>query len=382
MTRQDLKTIKRLVLKIGSSVIASSSQGLNEARMHGIAQEVFALRHRGVEVIIVSSGAVICGMEKMGLKKRPQAISIKQAAAAVGQGELIRAYERVFCPFKIKVAQILLTQEDLNDRKRFLNSRNTLMTLLDHQILPIINENDTVAVEEIRFGDNDHLSGSVSHLIDAHLLAILSDVDGLFTSDPRGMPDARLISEVAEVDDRVEALAGGSRTIEGTGGMLSKVRTARKVTAYGVPVLVLNGSDPRNLARAIEGESVGTLFIPRPTRLPSRKHWIVHTLKAEGRLILDPGAVEAVAGKGRSLLPSGILRVEGRFKAGDSVACLSIEGKEIARGLSNYSSGEVNRIVGARSAEIEIRLGYKIADEVIHRDNLVVFGLQPGEGPG
>ena len=379
MTRQDLKSVKRLVLKIGSSVIASSSQGLNESRMHKIAQEVSALRLRGVEIVIVSSGAIICGMEKLGLKERPRSISIKQAAAAVGQGRLIWAYERTFSPFQIQVAQILLTQEDLNDRRRFLNSRNTLMALLDYRILPVINENDTVAVEEIRFGDNDNLSGSVTHLIDAQLLVMLSDVDGLYTLDPRRSPGAELIPEIAQVDHRVEALAGGSATIEGTGGMLSKVRTARKVTAYGVPTLILNGSDPHNLARALSGEPVGTLFLPRPTRLPDRKHWIAHTLKARGKLVLDRGAVEAVARKGRSLLPSGILRAEGRFKAGDAVACLSTEGEEIARGLSNYSSSEVSRILGARSSEIEARLGYKLSDEVIHRDNLVVLDGPSGK---
>jgi glutamate 5-kinase len=381
MTRLGLKKVRRLVLKIGSSIIASSSRGLNETRMKEIALQVASLRSCGLEVLIVSSGAIICGMEKLGLTERPRSIPLKQAAAAVGQGRLMWAYEKTFSPFDIQVAQILLTQEDLDDRKRFLNSRNTLTTLLERRILPIINENDTVAVEEIRFGDNDSLAALVVHLIDAQLLVIFSDVDGLFTEDPRANPGAALIPEVAEVDERVERLAAGSTTVEGTGGMASKVRTAKKVAAYGVPTLILNGTLPDNLTRALAGEAIGTYFLPRPTRLSSRKHWIAHTLKPKGKLTLDRGAVEAVASKGKSLLPSGIVRVEGRFEAGDAVLCLSPEGTEVARGLCNYSSQETARILGARSAEIEKRLGYKLTDEVIHRDNLVLIGAEAEEGP-
>jgi glutamate 5-kinase len=376
--RQELKKIRRIVLKIGSSIIASSRRGLNQERLGEIAGEVSSLRGREVEVLIVSSGAIACGMEKLGLAERPKSIALKQAAAAVGQGRLMWAYEKSFSPFEIQVAQILLTQEDLNDRKRFLNSRNTLITLLEHRILPIINENDTVAVEEIRFGDNDNLAALVTHLIDAQLLVILSDVDGLFTEDPRKNPSAALIHEVSEVDQKTEAFAGESSSLEGTGGMVSKVRTAKSVAAYGVPTLIINGAVPGNLTRSLEGEEIGTLFLPKANRLSARKQWIAHTLKPKGRLLLDPGAVEAVSRKGRSLLPSGILKVEGRFEAGDAVSCLSPGGGEVARGLSNYSSMEIARIAGARSAEIEPRLGYKPADEVIHRDNLVVTGPEKG----
>lgn len=360
------------MLKIGSSIIASPRQGLNEKRMQEIVNEVAGLRQRGLEVLIVSSGAVLCGMEKLGLTARPKAIAVKQAVAAVGQVRLMWFYEKLFSLFGIQVAQILLTQEDLDDRKRFLNSRNTLQALLERRVVPIINENDTVTVEEIRFGDNDNLAASVTHLIDAQLLVILSDVDGLFTRDPREHSDARLIQEVSDITPAVEALAGGAAET-GTGGMASKVQTAKKVAAYGVPTLILNGSLTGGLTQALSCTQIGTLFHPHPSRLSSRKQWIAHTLKIKGYLTLDPGAVEAVAGKGKSLLPSGVVSVEGRFEAGDAVACLGPDGIEIGRGLINYDSTEVARIAGVRSADIENRLGYKLTDELVHRDNLVVL---------
>lgn len=380
MTRLELKKVKRLVLKIGSSIIASPRHGLNEIRMQEIVRQVATLHDEGMEVLIVSSGAIVCGMERLRLKERPKSIPVKQAAAAVGQSLLMAAYDKVFSPFHIHVAQVLLTQDDLEDRRRFLNSRNTLMTLVEYKTIPIINENDTVAVEEIRFGDNDNLAALVTHLVDAQLLVLLSDVDGLFTEDPRKVSDATFVPEVAEIDAAVEALAGEASSIEGTGGMVSKVQTARKVAAYGVPSLIINGNLPDTLTRALSGEEVGTIFLPRTDRLPARKQWIAHTLKAKGQLTLDRGAVEAVSSKGKSLLPSGIVRVEGQFDAGDAVSCLAPDGVEIAKGLTNYSSKEVNRIAGARSVDLEKRLGYKISDEVIHRDNLVVIRLEADKG--
>lgn len=368
-----LKKNKRVVIKIGSSVIASHDKGLNEKRIAEIAEEVAALRKERHEIFIVSSGAVLCGMEKLGLAKRPKTIPMKQAAAAVGQSRLMWAYERFFEPFEIKVAQVLLTHEDIADRKRFINARNTLMTLLDHQVLPIINENDTVTVDEIKLGDNDNLAAQVAHLVDSPLLVILSDVDGLYTADPRKDPGAALIPQVDVVTHEIEKIAGGSGQLGGTGGMASKVRTAKNVSSYGGTTLILNGTVPGLMKRAFQGETVGTLFLPQTVRVSSKKHWIAHSLKTKGDVILDPGAVEALIKKGKSLLPSGITSVEGKFEVGDAIRCLSPEGEEIAKGLTNYNASEMIQIIGVHTSQIEKVLGYKSTDEVIHRDNLVIF---------
>ncbi|HEY5599946.1 MAG TPA: glutamate 5-kinase [Candidatus Manganitrophaceae bacterium] len=370
--RPSLRKNKRVVLKIGSSVIASHDKGLDEERLAEIAEEVAALRAEGRELFLVSSGAVLCGMEKLGLKRRPTSIPMKQAAAAVGQSRLMWAYEKFFERFQIKVAQVLLTREDIADRKRFINARNTLMTLLDRRVLPIINENDTVTIDEIKFGDNDHLAGQITHLVDASLLIILSDVDGLFQEDPRKNPGAALIPLVEEVTPEIEKMAGGAGPHGGTGGMGSKVRTAKQVAAYGGTTLILNGTARGIIKRAFQGETVGTLFLPRAARLSSKKHWIAHSLKVKGEMVLDPGAVEAILKNGKSLLPSGVRSIEGKFEVGDAVRLLSNEGKEIAKGLTNYSASEMIQIKGIHSSQIEKALGYKSTDEVIHRDNLVV----------
>ncbi len=371
--RPSLHQYKRIVLKIGSKVIASRDKGLNETRLSKIAEEVSLLRKAGHEVLLVSSGAVLCGMEKLGLNTPPRNIPIKQAAAAVGQSRLMWAYERLFEPHGIKVAQILLTHDGITDRKRFINARNTLMTLLEYQVLPIINENDTVTVDEIKMGDNDNLAAQVAHLVDASLLIAFSDVDGLYTEDPRKNPDARLISRIEAVTKEIEAMASKSGTSGGTGGMTSKVKMARDVAAYGVTTLILNGTVPGLLKDAFEGKAVGTLFLPQSVRLSSKKQWIAYSLKIKGALILDEGAVQALKKKGRSLLPSGIHSVEGKFEIGDTVRCLSPEGKEIARGLTNYNASEMMKIKGLQSSQIEEILGYKGADEAIHRDNLVIL---------
>lgn len=368
-----LKRNKRIVIKIGSSVIASHDKGLNEKRMEEIAREIAALREERHEILLVSSGAILCGMEKLGLARRPKTIPMKQAAAAVGQSRLMWAYERFFEHFQVKVAQVLLTHEDIADRKRFLNARNTLMTLLDHHILPIINENDTVTVDEIKLGDNDHLAGQITHLVDASLLVILSDVDGLYTDDPRKNPNAGRIPVVAEVTEEIQKISGGSSPLAGTGGMATKVRTAKSVSSYGVATLILNGTVPGLMGRAFQGEAIGTLFLPQTVRLSSKKHWIAHSLKTKGELVLDAGAVEALLKKGTSLLPSGIHAVEGKFEVGDAIRCLSPDRKEIAKGLTNYNASEMIQIKGIHSSQIEKVLGYKSTDEVIHRDNLVIF---------
>lgn len=368
-----LKAVKRLVVKIGSSLIASRDHGLDPHRLETLAQEMADLKRQGYEVVIVSSGAILSGLDKLGLTQRPKSLPVKQAAAAVGQSRLIWAYEKAFEARGLKVAQILLTQEDLADRKRFLNSRNTLTTLLEYDVIPVINENDTVAVEEIRFGDNDNLAGLVTHLIDAQLLVILSDVEGLFTDDPRHHPDAQLLQVVHQVNSETVRLAKDTTTREGTGGMRSKVQTARDVAAYGVPTVIASGRRHGVLTEILKGNPVGTLFLPAAGRRTSRKHWIAFTSRTKGRLSLDSGAVEALTAKGKSLLPSGIVRVEGRFEAGDAVSCFDPQGREVAKGLVNYSSDDVDKIKGAKTAEIAKLLGRKDYDEVIHRDNLVIL---------
>ncbi len=368
-----LKKNKRIVIKIGSSVIASYDKGLHEERLEQIAAEVAVLRGRGHEIFLVSSGAVLCGVEKLGLARNPKNLPLKQAAAAVGQSRLMWAYERFFGKFQIKVAQVLLTHDDIVDRRRFINARNTLMTLLDYEVLSIINENDTVAVDEIKVGDNDALAAQVAHLVDASLLILLSDVDGLYSSDPVKFNEAQLITLVEEVTGEIEKMAGGAGPKGGTGGMASKIKAAKGVTTTGVTVLILNGTSPGIIGRAFCGEAVGTLFLPKRNRLSSKKQWIAHSLKVRGKVILDQGAAEALLKKGRSLLSSGIRVVEGKFDVGDAILCCNEEGVEIARGLTHYSASELTRIKGLHSSKIESVLGYKSADEVIHRDNMVIF---------
>lgn len=370
--RPSLQKYKRIVLKIGSSVIASHDRGLNEERLQEIIQEVEALREGGHSLVLVSSGAILCGTEKLGLTRPPRSIQMKQATAAVGQSRLMWAYEKLFDQFGVRVAQVLLTNDCITDRRRFINARNTLLTLLERQILPVINENDTVTVEEIKLGDNDNLAAQVTHLVDASLLIALSDVDGLYTDDPRKNPSAKCLPLVEKVTGQVEAMSGGSGRLGGTGGMASKVKMAKEAAAFGVTTLVLNGTIPGLIQRAFEGEAVGTLFLPQPIRLSSKKHWIAYALKAKGEISLDQGAVAALLKKGRSLLPSGISGVNGTFDVGDLVRCLSPEGREIAKGLTNYSASEMMRIKGKQSAQLASILGYKGMDEVIHRDNLVI----------
>jgi glutamate 5-kinase len=331
------------------------------------------LKRQGYEIVIVSSGAILSGLEKLGIKLRPKSLPVKQAAAAVGQSRLIWAYEKAFEAQGLKVAQVLLTQDDLADRKRFLNSRNTLTTLLALDVIPVINENDTVVVEEIRFGDNDNLAGLVTHLIDAQLLVILSDVEGLFTDDPRRHPEAVLIPVVTKITAEMERLAKGTATSEGTGGMRSKVLAARTVAGYGVPTIVAGGRRAGVLSEILKGNVIGTLFLPESGKRKSRKQWIAFTSRTKGRLWLDAGAVEALAAKGKSLLPSGIVRVEGRFEGGDAVSCLDPHGREVAKGLVNYASDDLAKIRGAKTGEIAGILGHKDYDEAIHRDNLVIL---------
>jgi glutamate 5-kinase len=368
-----LSKVKRIVIKIGSGVLTCGDNGLNKPLMGSIAAQVAELRASGRQVIIVSSGAVAAGRKELGIDGRPRSIPQKQAAAAIGQSRLMHAYEEAVEPFGHKVAQILLTRDDLAHRGRFLNARATLDTLLSFGVIPIINENDTVVFDEIKFGDNDSLSALVTNLAEANLLVILTDIDGFYEANPRTNPDARLIPLVRQITREMERAAGGSGSTVGTGGMVTKLAAAKKAGQFGVPTLMLNGRNPSLLAEAFAGREVGTLFLPGKESLNRRKHWIAHTLRPSGKIIVDDGARTVLARQGKSLLPSGVVRVEGKFDRGACVRVCGTDGTEIARGLVDYSHDEITRILGHRSGEIEAILGYKYGDEIIHRDNLVVL---------
>ncbi len=365
---------KRIVIKVGSAVLTGAGEGLDQKRIEQLAGEISAVMDEGREVILVSSGAIAAGLAKLGLKRtKGMPLPLKQAAAAVGQSGLMWMYEKTFGGHGKKVAQMLLTREDLSNRTRFLNARNTLSTLLEYGVIPVINENDTVAVDEIRFGDNDNLSGMVVHVADADLLVILSDIDGLYTADPRVQRDAKLIPLVEKVTVELERGAGDALTDVGTGGMRSKVMAAKKVGAYGVPMAIINGRKQGTLTSLFAGEPVGTLFLPKAERNRSRQHWIAYTACSSGVVVIDDGGREALLNKGKSLLPGGVVRVEGTFKAGDCVNCSDLRGNVFARGLSKYSSSDLERIKGLKTSQIVSVLGHKDYDEVIHRDDMVIL---------
>jgi glutamate 5-kinase len=365
------RSAQRIVIKVGSSVLAGK-RGLDLGIINRLCDEVSLLREQGRQVVIVSSGAIASGIRKVGLRGMPKTIPQKQAAAAVGQGSLIQAYEEAFSHYDLKVAQILLTSDDLTNRRRYLNARHTLQTLLEWGIIPIVNENDTVVVDEIKFGDNDNLSALIAQLIEADLLVALTDMDGLYDSDPRENQKAKIIPIVRRIDRKVESFAGERPGGLGTGGMLSKLLAAKKVTSAGVPMIIGNGRNRYVLKQIFDGEEVGTLFLPAERRLPSKKQWIAHTLKPQGEVILDAGATKALKLRGKSLLSTGIVAVRGSFEVGAPVRCLSIEEEVIGIGLVNYGAEEIEKIMGVRSNRIEEVLGYKHSDEVIHRDNFVL----------
>ena len=373
MNRSTLNKLRRIVVKIGSRVLTGAEEGLDGAVMKELGAQIARLKSAGREVIVVSSGAVAAGRSALGISGKPRTIPQKQAAAAVGQSRLMWAYEEAFAPFGQSVAQILLTRDDLSDRLRFLNARSTIETLLACGIIPIINENDTVAVDEIKFGDNDNLSALVTNLTEAELLVIMTDIDGFYDADPRSSSTARLISVVEGITRKVEQAAGGSASTVGTGGMVTKLAAAKKAGKSGVPTLMVNGRIPGILDRAIAGEDVGTLFLPARESLTSRKHWIAYTLRPKGRITVDDGARAVLSRDGRSLLPSGIIRAEGEFDRGDCVRVAGPDGSEFARGIAAYSHKEVEQLLGRKSGEIEDILGYRYGDEIIHRDNLVVL---------
>jgi len=371
--RKTLGQVRRIVVKVGSSILASVETGLHHEVFSHLTKEISDLKRKGYEIVLVSSGAIAAGMEKLGYKTRPQSITQKQATAAVGQSRLMKIYEDHFSRYQQMVAQILLTHDDLSHRRRFLNARNTLLTLLGLGIIPIINENDTVVVDEIKFGDNDNLSALITNLIEADLLIILTDIEGLCDADPRYDPQARCISLVEDIDIDMDGVIGDTDGEWNVGGMVSKIQAAKKSSRFGIPTVIACGTKEGVLHQVLQGKEVGTLILPNKEALSSRKHWIAFNLKPKGDVVVDEGAKKAIVQKGKSLLPSGVVRVRGAFDRGDPVSCLGPRGKEFARGLVNYSANELERIKGHKTEQIEKALGYKYSDEIIHRDDLVLL---------
>jgi glutamate 5-kinase len=361
------------VVKIGSRVLTAKN-GLDLDVIEGIVTQIADLKKKGIDVVIVSSGAIAAGVPKIGFPEKPTSISLLQAAASVGQTSLMRAYERSFERFSIVVGQMLLTHEDLRNRHRFINARNTIMSLLSLGVVPIINENDTVAVAEISLSDNDYLAAQTINLCGADILIILTDIEGLFDKDPRLSSEARLIGLVKNVRREVRELAKDTSDSVGRGGMKSKVQAAETAAAMGIPTIIAGGKVPGVITRLFGGEELGTFFLPGPEGIGSRKHWIAYTLKAKGSVTVDTGAVVALSKGGKSLLPTGIVNVAGDFHIGDLISIVGPDGVEFARGLVNYSAKEVARIMGLNTKDISDVLGSKYSDEVIHRDNLVLFG--------
>ncbi len=372
--RAALAGYRRWVVKVGSALVTDDGRSLDHARIQAWVRQMVQAREHGVDVVLVSSGSVAEGMQRLGWSTRPSALHQLQAAAAVGQMGLVQAYESAFQQFGLKTAQVLLTHNDLADRQRYLNARVTLRALLELGVVPVVNENDTVATEEFRFGDNDTLAALVSNLIEAELLVILTDQEGLFEADPRVVPDAALITEAMADDPRLEAMCADAPGALGSGGMRAKVLAARRAARAGAATLIASGRAESVLTDICAGHASGTFLTPSRERLAARKQWLAGQLQVSGRLGLDAGAVRVLRDQGRSLLAVGVTGVEGRFRRGEMVACLDPEGREVARGLVNYDSDAARLMAGASSDRIETLLGYVTEPELIHRDNLVLTG--------
>jgi len=370
-----LRGIRRVVVKIGSGVLGDEDGGnIAEATLHRLVDEICAVEKDGrFQVVLVSSGAVMAGARSLDLRQENLPIPMKQASAAIGQVKLMKLFARSFARCSKKVGQILLTHDDISNRRRFLNARNTLETLLGLGVLPIINENDSAAVHEIKFGDNDTLAAMITAVVDADLLLILSDVEGLFDSDPFKDPNAKLIEEVETINANIESIAGTGSSKTGIGGMKAKVTAARTAMAYGVPTWIISGKKEGSIHAALYDGEGGTVFHPHAQKVSQRKHWIAHILKSKGKVYVDDGAKSALISNGKSLLPSGITQVSGKFDNGEAVSIMDGNENEFARGLVNYNSFELGKIKGANSASIEEILGYKTYDEVIHRNDLVLL---------
>lgn len=373
MAKRDIiPSTKRWVVKIGSALLTNDGEGLDAAAISGWVKQMAELRHRGIELVLVSSGSIAAGMRKLGWSTRPTEVHQLQAAAAVGQMSLVQTYEQDFQQYGLLTAQVLLDHDDFSSRERYLNARSTLKTLIDLKVIPVINENDTVVTEEIRFGDNDTLGALVANLIDADLLVILTDQKGMYNKDPRHNPDAELLSEMAADDLTLESMASGSGGALGRGGMMTKVRAARVAAKGGADTVIVGGRIDDALLRIAAGEHIGTFLWAAQAPQAARKRWLSGHLQTRGTLTLDEGAVNVLLEKGKSLLPVGVVGVEGEFTRGDMVACVDRSGREVARGLVNYHADEARLIMGKATSEILSTLGFQHDAELIHRDNLVL----------
>jgi glutamate 5-kinase len=369
--RQTIAHVKKILVKIGSAVL-TGAEGLDLKIIDALVQEMSDLSHQGYSIVLVTSGAIASGKHRLNITGKLKSIPEKQAAAAVGQGRLMRVYSKAFEKKGLYVAQILLTLSDLTDRQRYLNIRNTLSTLMEWGVTPIINENDSVAVDEIKFGDNDNLAAMIANIVEADIFINLTSTAGLYDCNPSESKKAKLIGLVREITSEIEAAATAEISSVGTGGMKSKILAAKKVTAIGIPCVIAPGKRKHVLTDILDGKEVGTLFLPMADRLNSKKYWIAFTLRSRGRLIIDDGAKKALLDKGKSLLPSGIIDVEGNFDLGDPVSCVDSEGTALAKGLVNFSSAEIRKIMGLKTSQIYQVLGHKDYDEIIHRDNLAI----------
>ena len=374
LDREMLKNAKRVVVKVGTSTITYSNGKRNFSQIDRLARELSDLQNQGKEMILVTSGAVAVGVDRLGLPKKPDTIPGKQAAAAVGQGVLMHTYEKFFADYGQVVAQVLLTKTESIDRHRYTNSRNTFMELLKQRVIPIVNENDVVALDELKIGDNDNMSALVAGIVDADLVIILSDIDGLYTANPQTNPDAKLVPLVSEITPEIEASAGGVGSSRGTGGMATKLQAAKAATSSGIYLVIASGTEKNAIPRILDGENIGTLFVSRENRLQFRKRWLAFGARIQGSIIVDDGCAGAIhkAG-GCSILPAGITAVEGCFEPGSTISVKDTDGRELARGLSHYSYDELDKIKGCKSNEIEDIIGHKNYDEVIHRDDLVIL---------
>lgn len=373
-SREALKKAKRIVIKVGTSTITYANGKRNFSQIDRLAREISDLQNQGKEMILVTSGAVAVGVDRMGLPGKPKTIPGKQAAAAVGQGVLMHTYEKFFADYGQIVAQVLITKTEAIDRHRYTNTRNTFMELMRQRVIPIVNENDVVALDELKIGDNDNMSALVAGIVDADLVIIFSDVDGLYTANPQTHPDAVIVPEVAEITPEIEASAGGVGSARGTGGMATKIQAAKAATSSGIHLVIASGTEKNAITRVLQGEELGTLFVSRENRLQFRKRWLAFGAKIAGSIVVDDGCAKAIRKAGGcSILPAGVFAVQGEFLPGSTVSVIDKDAHELARGLVHYSSAELEQIKGCNSGEIANILGHKNFDEVIHRDDLVIL---------
>lgn len=373
-SREALKKAKRIVIKVGTSTITYANGKRNFSQIDRLAREISDLQNQGKEMILVTSGAVAVGVDRMGLPGKPKTIPGKQAAAAVGQGVLMHTYEKFFADYGQIVAQVLITKTEAIDRHRYTNTRNTFMELMRQRVIPIVNENDVVALDELKIGDNDNMSALVAGIVDADLVIILSDVDGLYTANPQTHPDAVIVPEVAEITPEIEASAGGVGSARGTGGMATKIQAAKAATSSGIHLVIASGTEKNAITRVLQGEELGTLFVSRENRLQFRKRWLAFGAKIAGSIVVDDGCAKAIRKAGGcSILPAGVFAVQCEFLPGSTVSVIDKDAHELARGLVHYSSAELEQIKGCNSGEIANILGHKNFDEVIHRDDLVIL---------